>query len=67
MSEVTVQNYYVAQWCKEAKIGRTFFYELPAELAPRQVTVGRRRLIIEDPRAWAERLAAATVKSEMSA
>jgi len=63
----TVQNYFVSQWCEQAKIGKTFFYELPAALAPRQITVGRRRLVIEDPRAWAERIAAASAPPEQAA
>jgi len=63
----TSQNFYVSQWCQQAKIGRSFFYELPPELAPRQVTIGRRRLVIEDPRAWAERIAAASAPPEQAA
>jgi len=49
----------VQEWVTSAGIGRTFFYKLPAELAPRQVTVGKRRLVVESPREWGERIARA--------
>jgi len=57
MSDPLDENYGISDWCAKAKLGRSSFYGLPPEIAPKQITVGRRRIIIENPRHWAERVA----------
>jgi len=57
VQETADTNYFVSEWCKKARIGITKFYSLPPDIAPRQVKVGDRRIIIEGPRQWGERIA----------
>lgn len=45
-------------WLAHARIGRTTEHELPPELKPLAINIGRRRLIRETPREWAARVAA---------
>jgi len=47
------------EFCAAVGYCRASYYNLPAELRPRSVTVGRRRIIIEQPAAYLARLAAA--------
>ena len=53
----TVEEYFGEG--KQVPICRASYYNLPAELRPRSITIGRRRIIIEEPRAYLDRLAAA--------
>jgi hypothetical protein len=50
-------GYSPAEWCRRTSISRAAMYALPADLRPRSVKLGRRRIIIEDPAAYLARLA----------
>ncbi|MGH8320552.1 MAG: hypothetical protein ACRESI_01220 [Gammaproteobacteria bacterium] len=50
------RNWRVKEWLLAAGIGRTHLWRLSPELAPHSVTIGTRRLILESPREWAERV-----------
>jgi len=51
-------GYHVAAWCRSVGIGRATFYVLAPHLRPRSVLLGGRRLIIEAPAAYLQRVAA---------
>jgi hypothetical protein len=48
----------LSSYCAACGFSRATFYNLPLELRPQSVTVGRRRIIIEAPDAYLARLAA---------
>lgn len=48
----------IAPYCAACGFSRATFYNLPAELRPHSVTIGRRRIIIEAPAAYLVRLSA---------
>lgn len=56
--ETSTHLWTLADWLAHARISRTTEYELPIELKPLAIHVGRRRLIRETPREWAARIAA---------
>ncbi len=47
----------VDQFAAAAGVSRSLLYDLPADHWPRAVKLGRRRLIIEAPGAWLQRIA----------
>ena len=49
-------NWSIGAWCPAAGISRTAEHQLPAEMKPRSIQIGRRRIIIEGPREWALRI-----------
>ena len=48
----------VAEFAEAVGLGRASIYILPPEQAPESIKIGKRRIIIEQPRAWLERIAA---------
>ena len=62
---VTIEQagYAPSAWCQSASISRAKLYQLPADLQPRSVKLGRRRIITEAPRDYLERIAALTVQA----
>ena len=50
-------GFRVRDWCALTSISRASYYALPAEKQPRSITFGRRRIIVESPAAWLERVA----------
>jgi hypothetical protein len=50
-------GYAPAAWCELASISRAKLYQLPAELQPQSVKLGRRRIITESPREYLKRIA----------
>lgn len=46
----------VRDWCANSSISRSYLYALPANLQPRSITFGRRRIIVESPEAWLARV-----------
>ena len=46
-------------WLAATSVGRSTFYVLPAEIAPRQVRLGKKVVVIEAPAAWLDRVAKA--------
>lgn len=48
----------ISDYCLLTDIGRTKLYTMPADQQPRSVKVGRRKVIIEPPREYLQRLAA---------
>lgn len=56
-AERTVNPQPIADWCREANVGRTTLYNLPPELKPRMIRLGRLVRVIESPAAWARRVA----------
>ena len=51
-----VAGFHVDPWCRAAGISRPTYYSLPEAAKPRSVKVGDRRLILETPAAWLERI-----------
>lgn len=47
-----------AAWCQATSISRAKLYQLPAELQPSSVKLGRRRIITEGPREYLDRIGA---------
>lgn len=47
----------VAEFAREARISKSRLYELPPNLRPRSVRVGKRVVVTEQPIAWLERYA----------
>ena len=54
----TRAGWTVRAWCTATTISRAAYYALPAAIAPRSVTVGRRRIITESPTGWLSRVGA---------
>jgi hypothetical protein len=44
------------QWCRAANISPPAFYDLPVELLPLMVKIGRRERVIETPEQWRARI-----------
>lgn len=55
-------GYAIAEWCKLVSISRPKLYQLPPELQPSSVKLGRRRIIDEGPRDWLKRIGSLTAK-----
>ena len=51
-------GYAPSAWCQSASISRAKLYQLPPELQPHSVKLGRRRIIVESPREYLARIAA---------
>jgi predicted DNA-binding transcriptional regulator AlpA len=49
----------IEQFAQAAGLSRSRIYLFPESEAPRSVKIGRRRVYVESPKAWLERLAAA--------
>jgi hypothetical protein len=58
-TEVAQAGWKLYSYCKIISITPQFYYSLPEELRPRSVKLRKRRIIIEPPRKYLERLAAA--------
>jgi hypothetical protein len=52
-------GYSVADYCPIVGYSRPYYYLLSPDLRPKSIKLGKRRIIIEAPRAYLERLAAA--------
>ena len=63
VANIEQAGYAPSAWCQSASISRAKLYQLPAELQPRSVKLGRRRIITEAPREYLERLAALTTQA----
>lgn len=50
-------GYSVEEWCFALGIGRTSFYAMGANIAPKRIKIGKRSIVIEPPGAWAARVA----------
>lgn len=46
-------------WLAATSIGRSTFYVLPADIAPRQVRIGKKVVVLEAPASWLDRIARA--------
>lgn len=53
----------VEEFAAATRVSRSKLYQLPPELQPHSVKVGRRRLIKEQPQDWLERYSQATAPS----
>ena len=53
----------VNEFCAAIDLCRGSYYNLPPELQPKSVKFGKRRIIIEDPRSYLERIAAAQAQA----
>lgn len=51
-------GYAPAAWCQAASISRAKLYQLPPDMQPHSVKLGRRRIITESPRQFLDRIAA---------
>lgn len=49
----------IDDWCRAAGLSRALFYKLPTDQRPQSVTIGTRRIIVEPPREYLAKLAAA--------
>jgi len=49
----------IPSYCAACDFSRASFYNLPPELRPRSIKLGKRRIIIEPPAEYLARLAAA--------
>lgn len=49
-------GFRVGDWCKLTSIGRSKLYELPDELQPASVKLGRRKIIRESPSDYLARI-----------
>ncbi len=47
----------IDQFVREAGICRASYYNLPTDCQPRSVKIGKRRIVIESPTGWLERMA----------
>lgn len=52
-------GYSIPDWCAAVGISRASFYNLPSELQPKSVKLGRRHIVTEKPEAYLERVSAA--------
>ena len=59
MRETQKAGFAVGEFCQLVGFGRSKLYLLPPEQQPKSVKVGERRIIIEQPADYLERLAAA--------
>ena len=50
----------VRQWCAATSISRSTLYALPPETQPRSITFGRRRIVVEAPVDWLQRVGRAS-------
>ncbi|MCW5624168.1 MAG: hypothetical protein KIT73_05570 [Burkholderiales bacterium] len=57
----------VNEFCHAIGIGHSSFYEMPADQQPLTVRIGRRRLVVESPTDYLERLAGAQRKAQLAA
>lgn len=55
--ELKVAGFAIGPWCRAAGYSRATFYNLPVELRPHSVKVGKRHIIRETPEAYLARLA----------
>jgi hypothetical protein len=46
----------VSEWCRAVGISRTLFYTLTGDVAPRTARIHTVTLILEEPRAYLERM-----------
>ncbi len=53
----------VPSYCAACDFSRATFYNLPDDLRPRSLKLGKRRIIIEPPSVYLVRLASAQVES----
>jgi hypothetical protein len=49
--------YHVKDWCKAVGLSRATYYNLPPHLQPQSVRIGGRRLVIESPHDYLQRVA----------
>jgi len=49
----------IPSYCEACNFSRATFYNLPADLRPRSLKIGKRHIIIESPSAYLSRLAEA--------
>jgi len=47
----------IADWCAATSVSRAKLYDMSPDIAPRSVSLGRRRIIIEAPAQWLRRIA----------
>lgn len=55
-SEISPSGFSIEMWCRAVGISRTSEFCLRQEEKPHSVQVGRRRIIIEHPRDWLQRM-----------
>lgn len=60
-SEAKRAGYHLKPWCKSTGICPATFYNLPDEQRPQSVLIARRRIIIESPEAYLQRMASREV------
>ena len=46
----------IESWCPRVPIARSTFYQLPEDIRPKSLKIGRRVLILESPDAWLKRM-----------
>lgn len=54
---LTVAGFALEAWCKATGYSRATYYNLPIELQPQSVKIGRRRIISETPADYLRRIA----------
>jgi hypothetical protein len=59
-------GFAIPSWCRAVGIGVSSFYQLGAELRPASVKVGDRRLVIESPQAYLQRIASQQQQAEVN-
>lgn len=47
----------IPDWCAAVSISRSALYTMSPEIAPRSISLGRRRIIVESPGDWLRRIA----------
>jgi hypothetical protein len=56
-ASATQAGFSILEWAASVGISRAGFYVLPPEIKPAMVSVGKRRIVIEAPTAWLQRVA----------
>ena len=50
-------GFHITDWCDAVGFSRATYYNLPVELQPQSVRIGGRRLVIESPHDYLQRVA----------
>ena len=49
-------GYSIPEWCVAVRISRAHYYNLPPELQPNSVRIGKRHIVIEPPQDYLRRV-----------
>lgn len=56
-NDLPAAGFAITPWCRAAGYSRATYYNLPDALRPQSVKVGKRRIIIEQPADYLQRIA----------